>query len=128
MKTSMLEFPFPSRRVFTACKDALQSCGQFRSIKCDDKIFRIIASKGLPIFGEDVSINVIATTSTTCEVAMKSSDKLFFNPFKVGNNVRIVKDLDQYIRNEVFRLCNTGELRISSNDISILSPSISFRK
>lgn len=120
----MLEFPFPSRRVFTACKDALQSCGQFRSIKCDDKTFRIIASKGLPIFGEDVSINVIATTSSTCEVAMKSSDKLFFNPFKIGNNVRIVKDLDQYIRNEVFRLCDTSQIGVTQSQIRLSQPQI----
>lgn len=128
MKTSKLEFPFSARRVFTACKDALHACEEFRSINSNDRTFRITASKGFPIFGEDLSINIISTTSSTCEVEMKSSDKLLFNPFKIGNNVSNVKDLDQYIRNEVFRLCNTDELRISSNYIPISTPNICFRK
>ena len=128
MKTSKLDFPFPARRVYTACKDALHNCGEFRSIKSNERTFRITASKGFPIFGEDLLINIIAVTSSNCEVEIRSSDKLIFNPFKIGNNVKNVKDLDQYIRNEVFRLCKLSELGISSNDLPISIPNICFRK
>lgn len=106
MKTSTLDFPYTARRVFTACKTILEDCGQFRSIKSDDRTFRITASKGLPIFGEDLSINILATSSSSCEVVIKSTDKLLFNPFKIGNNVNNIKHLDQFIRNEVYDSAN----------------------
>lgn len=127
MKTSTLDFPYNARRVFTACKTILHNCGEFRSIKEDERTFRLLASKGLPIFGEDLSINVIATSSSSCQVTMKSSDKLFFNPFKIGNNVSNVKDLDQYIRNEVYRLCEPSQLGITPCEIRLKKPEIKIR-
>ncbi len=127
MKTSTLDFPYNARRVYTACKTILQDCGDFRSIKEDDRTFRLTASKGLPIFGEDLTINVIATSSSSSQVTMKSSDKLFFNPFKIGNNVRNVRDLDQYIRNEVFRLCEPSQLGINPVEIKLKRPEIKFK-
>ena len=128
MKTSKLDFPYPARRVYTACKAVLRECGEFRSIDEDDRTFRLTASKGFLIFGENLTINVIATSSTSCEVTMRSSDKLLFNPFKIGNNVKNIMNLDQYIRNEVFRLCDTDRLRIRANVIAIRIPDIHFKK
>lgn len=81
----------------------------------------------MPIFGEDLTINIIATSSTSCEVTMKSTDKILFNPFKIGNNIRIVKDLDQFISNEVYRLCSPNELRINTPEIRLSQPEIKLR-
>ncbi len=128
MKTSTLDFPYPARRVYTACKAILHDCGEFRSIKEEERTFRLTASKGLPIFGEDLSIHVVATSSTTCQVVMKSTDKLPFNPFKIGNNVRNVKDLDQFIRNEVYRLCQPSQLGINPVEIRLTNPEIRMKK
>lgn len=127
MKTSKLDFPYNARRVYTACKTILRECGCFRSIKEDERCFRLTASKGMPIFGEDLTINIIATSSTSCEVTMKSTDKILFNPFKIGNNIRIVKDLDQFISNEVYRLCSPNELRINTPEIRLSQPEIKLR-
>ena len=127
MKTSALDFPYPARRVYTACMAALRECGAFRSIDGDERTFRITATKGLPIFGENLTINIIATSSSSCQVTMKSSDKLLFNPLKFGNNVRNVKDLDQFIRNEVYRLCDSSQLGINQPEIKLTKPEIRLR-
>lgn len=111
MKTSIIEFPFPTRRVFTACKNAIKACGIFRSIKIEESVSRITASKGFPIFGEDIIVNVKATASDKCQVILKSSDKLLFNIFKFGNNIRNVSDLSQFISNEVYKCCSQDSIR-----------------
>lgn len=127
MKTSKLDFTFSARRVYTACMAALRKCGMFRSITGDESTFRISASKGLPIVGENLTINVISTSSSSCEVIMKSSDKVLFNPFKLGNNVRNVRDLDQFIRNEVYRLCSPSQLGINPTKINLAQPDIKLQ-
>ena len=58
MKTSALDFPYPARRVYTACMAALRECGAFRSIDGDERSFRITASKGLPIFEENSQLGI----------------------------------------------------------------------
>lgn len=127
MKTSEIDFPYPARRVFIACQTALRECGMFRSIEGSDRTYRLTASKGIPIFGENLTINVIATSSDTCKVMMKSTDKLLFNPLKIGNNVRNVKDLDQFISNEVYRLCSPEQLHIKAPEIRLSQPDIKFK-
>ncbi len=127
MKTSEIDFPYPARRVYIACKTILHDCGQFRSIKAHDRVFRLTASKGLPIFGENLTISITATSSESCKVMMKSTDKLIFNPLKIGNNLRNVKDLDQFISNEVYRLCSPDQLRINDPEIRLSQSDIKFR-
>ena len=127
MKTSNLEFPYPARRVYTACMSALCECGVFHSVDGDQRTFRISASKGMPIFGENLTVNVIATSSSSCHVTMKSTDKLPFNPLKFGNNVRNVKDIDQFIRNEVYRICDSSQLSIQPQQIKLTKPEIRLR-
>ena len=127
MKTSTLDLPYPARRVYTACIFALRECGVFRSVNGEERTFRITASKGLPVFGENLTVNVIATSSSSCQVTMKSTDKLPFNPLKFGNNLRNVKDLDQFIRNEVYRICDISQLGIHSPHIKLTKPEIRLR-
>lgn len=124
MKTSKLNFPFAARRVYTACMAILRECRMFRSIDGNERTFRITVSKGVPFFGENLTINVIATSSSSCDVTMKSSDKLLFNPLKIGNNVRNIQDLEQFIRNEVYRLCELSQLHINPPQIKITKPEI----
>ena len=127
MKTSTLDFSYPARRVYTACMSALRECGRFRSVDGDERTFRITASKGLPVFGENLTVNVIATSSSSCQVTMKSTDKLPFNPLKFGNNVRNLKDLDQFIRNEVYRICDSSQFGIHPPQIKLTKPEIRLR-
>ena len=128
MKTSALDFPCTARRVYTACMSALRDCGMFRSVDGDECTFRITASKGLPVFGENLTVNVIAISSSSCQVTMKSTGKLPFNPLKFGNNVRNVKDLDRFIRNEVYRIRDSSQLGIAPPQIKLTKPEIRLRK
>ena len=127
MKTSKKEYPFPARRVYTACKGVIKDCGIFRSIHPNDTNFRITASRGLPIFGEDIKIKVTATSSVSCEVEMKSSDKLFFNIFKIGNNIRNLADLTQFFNNQIYRCCDPSSVSMAKPDIRIVENNIRFK-
>ncbi len=122
MKTSKLSFSFPARRVYTACLSGLRDSGVFRAIEGDECKMRISATRGLPIFGENIVINIMAVSSSSCDVELKSSDKLIFNPLIFGNNKRNIADLSQFVRNEVYSRCDRDQIRIASPQIRFKQP------
>lgn len=110
MKTSTITFDQNVRCVYTGTKAALNKCGIFKHIRANEAQFRISASHGLPIFGEDIIVKVVATGTKSCKVEIKSSDKLLFNIFKWGNNIRNVDDLVDFIQNEIYKYVSPEEL------------------
>lgn len=100
-KSRTITFNHNARTVFTGTKNAIEACGLFRSIKADSRTFRITASRGFPLFGEDIEIHVVASSPNSSRVEIKSADKLVFNILKWGNNIRNVDDLADFISNRI---------------------------
>ena len=107
--TSTIYFPYNARRVFTAAKWALQRVGAFSHIDADERRFCIKASRGLPVVGENVELRVVATGVDEACVKIESTDKLFYNIFKWGNNKRNVNDITEYLQNEIYRYLNVDD-------------------
>lgn len=130
MSSGTIYFRHNARRVFTAARWALQSAGVFRSIDADERNFRIRASHGLPVVGENVELRIVATGVDEACVKIQSSDKLFYNIFKWGNNRRNVNDVTEYIQNEIYRYLNVNDeaCRRRSCEIRIVPTEIKLRK
>lgn len=114
MRTSTLKFSQPARRVYTATKKAVQQCGLFKRIECDDKTFTITARHGMSLlsFGENVTIHIVATSTQETEVRIESASRIFLNFINGGANKKNVQSLEDYIRNEVFKLCSDEEIKL----------------
>ena len=114
MRTSTLNFPQHTRRVYTATKKAVQQCGQFNRIECNDQTFTITARHGMSLLslGENVTIHVVATSTQETEVRIESASRLFLNFINGGANKKNVQSLEDYIRNEVNKLCSDEEIRL----------------
>ena len=95
MKSSTLNFTHPARRVYTATKKAVQQCGQFKLS-----------------FGENVTIHVVATSTQETEVRIESASRIFLNFINGGANKKNVQSLEDYIRNEVHKLCSDEEIKL----------------
>ena len=117
MHTFTLNFILPARRVYTATKKVVQQCGQFKRIECNDQTFTITAKHGMSLLslGENVTIHVVATSTQETEVRIESSSRLFLNFINGGANKKNVQSLDDYIRNEVFKLCSDEEIKLKVN-------------
>ena len=128
--TSTIYFPYNARRVFTAAKWAVQRAGLFNRINADERLFRITASHGFPVVGEDIELRIVATGTDEACVKIESTDKLFYNIFKWGNNKRNVNDVSEYIQNEIYRYLNIDDTacRNRNNEIRIVPPEIKLRK
>ena len=114
MHTSTLNFTQPTRCVYTATKKAIQQCGQFKRIECDDRTFTITARHGMSLlsFGENVTIHVVATSTQETEVRIESASRVFLNFINGGANKKNVQSLEDYIRNEVYKLCSDEEIKL----------------
>ena len=114
MRTSTLNFNQPARRVYTATKKAVQQCGQFKRIECNDKTFVITARHGMSLLslGENITIHVVATSTQETEVRIESASRIFLNFINGGANKKNVLSLEDYIRNEVHKLCSDGEIKL----------------
>ena len=114
MKSSTLNFTQPARRVYTATKKAIQQCGRFKRIECDDHTFTITARHGMSLlsFGENVAIHVVATSTQKTEVRIESASRIFLSFINGGANKKNVQSLEDYIRNEVYKLCSDEEIKL----------------
>ena len=114
MRSTILNFPQPARRVYTATKKAVQQCGQFKHIECNDRTFTITARLGMSLlsFGENVTIHVVATSTQETEVRIESASRIFLNFINGGANKKNVQSLEDYIRNEVYKLCSEEEIKL----------------
>ena len=129
MQTSTIYFPHNARRVFTAAKWAVQRAGLFSHIAADERLFRIKASRGLPIFGEDIELRIVATGTDEASVEIKSSDKMLYNIFKWGNNKSNVKDIAALVQNEIYRYLQVDNSACYGrrSEIRIVPPEIRFK-
>ena len=130
MSRGTIYFRHNARRVFTAARWALQRVGVFRSIEADEATLRIRASHGWPVVGENVELRIVATGVDEACVKIESTDKLFYNIFKWGNNKRNVNDITEYIQNEIYRYLNVNDdaCRRQSSEIRIVPNEIKLRK
>ena len=115
MRSATLNFNQNARRVYTATKKAIERCGQFKRIECDDKTFIIKAKHGMSLFsfGENITIHVVATSTQESEVRIESASRIFLNFINGGANKKNVQSLEDYIRNEVFKLCSDEEIKLN---------------
>ncbi|MBR6847413.1 MAG: hypothetical protein IKM74_04710 [Bacteroidales bacterium] len=114
MQSVILSFSQNARRVYTATKKAVQQCGQFKRIECNDRTFTITARHGMSLlsFGENVTIHVVATSTQETEVRIESASRIFLNFINGGANKKNVQSLEDYIRNEVDKLCGDEEIKL----------------
>ena len=114
MRKSTLNFTQPARRVYTATKKAVRHCGQFKRIECNDLTFTITARHGMSLlsFGENVTLHVVATSTQETELRIESASRIFLNFINGGVNKKNVQSLEDYIRNEVFKLCSDEEIHL----------------
>ena len=114
MQSVILSFSQNARRVYTATKKAVQQCGQFKRIECNDQTFTITARHGMSLLslGENVTIHVVAKSTQETEVRIESASRIFLNFINGGANKKNVQSLEDYIRNEVFKLCSDEEIKL----------------
>ena len=114
MRTATLNFTQPARRVYTATKKAVQQCGQFKHVECNDTTFTITARHGMSLLslGENVTIHVVATSTQETEVRIESASRIFLNFINGGANKKNVQSLEDYIQNEVYKLCSDEEIKL----------------
>ena len=134
MQTSILEFPHNARTTYTAVKNLFRKRTKFSSVKTDDDLFIVEARHGawLSPFSENVKMKVVATSSQTCKVVVESSSRSWLNLLNFGANKGNISDLSDYINNEVFKLCQPGEIPMvnQENDhstIRIVPPKIRYK-
>lgn len=135
MQATTLNFPHSVRTTYTAIKHLFQmKRTKFSSVKCNDDLFIVEARHGAWIspFSEKVKMKVVATGSQTCKVVIESSSRSILNLLNFGANKGNVSDLSDYINNEVYKLCQPGEIPIvnQGNDhstIRIVTPEIRFK-
>jgi hypothetical protein len=60
-----------------------------------------------------ISIYVAATGTQETEVRIESSSRIFLNFLNGGANNKNVQSLEDYIRNEVFKLCSDEEIKLN---------------
>lgn len=115
MRKSTLNFSQNTRRVYTATKKAIERCGQFKRIECNDRTFTITARHGMSLlsFGENITIHVVAIGTQETEVRIESASRIFLNIINGGANKKNVQSLEDYIRNEVNKLCSDEEIKLN---------------
>ena len=135
MQTTTLEFPHNARTTYTAVKHLFEmKQTKFSSVKYNDDLFIVEARHGAWIspFTENVKMKVVATSSQTCKVVVESSSRSILNLLNFGANKGNISDLSDYINNEVYKLCQPGEIPMTKQDsdhstIRIVPPVIRFK-
>lgn len=135
MQTTTLEFPHNARTTYTAVKHLFEMRRtKFSSVKFNDDLFIVEARHGMWIspFTENVKMKVAATSSQTCKVVIESSSRSVLNLLNFGANKDNVSDLSDYINNEVYKLCQPGEIPMVNQDndhstIRFVQPEIRFK-
>lgn len=118
-----------ARRVYTAVKRMFYGRTRFSAVECDDDHFTVEGRRGWLIspFTERVRMRVMATGTRSCQVIIESSSRSVLNLFNLGANSRNVTQLGEFIRNEVYRLCNDEEIRLKSPEIHVRDNDIKFK-
>lgn len=134
MEKQTLEFQYTARLTYTAIKRLFDKQTKFSSVNCNDDLFIVEARRGMWIspFSENVKMKVVATGSNICKVVIESSSRSVLNLLNFGANKGNVSDLSDYINNEVYKLCQTGEIPLANQDgdhssIRITKPEIRLK-
>lgn len=135
MQTSTLEFPHNARTTYTAIKHLFEmKRTKFSRIKYNDDLFIVETRHGMWLspFSENVKMKVVATSSQTCKVVVESSSRSILNLLNFGANKGNISDLSDYINNEVYKLCQPGEIPMVNQEnnhstIRIVPPEIRFK-
>ena len=135
MQTAEIKFDYNTRVVYTAVRHLFEmKRTKFSSVKYNDDLFVVEARHGrlLSPFSENVKMRVIATGSRSCKFVVESSSRSILNLLNFGANKGNVSDLSDYINNEVYKLCQPGEIPMANqvNDhstIRIVPPNIKFK-
>ena len=120
MQTATLTFPHNARTDYTAIRHLFQTKRtQFSGVKFDDDLFIVEARHGawLSPFSEKVRMKVVATGSNSCKVVVESSSRSILNLFNLGANKKNVQSLEDYISNEICRLCSNEEIKLRQPEI-----------
>lgn len=136
MQTTTFEFPHNARNTYTAVRHLFERTRtRFTDIRFDDDLRIVEGRRGMWLspFSEKVRMKVVATSSSTCKVVVESSSRSVLNLLNFGANKGNIADLSDYISNEVYKLCNPGEIRLTPQDndhsvVRIVPPEIKFRK
>ena len=113
MQTTTLNFPYNARTTYTAIRMLFeQKRTKFCSVKFNDDLFIVEARHGgwLSPFSKNVKMKVAATGSRECRVVVESSSRAVLNLLNFGANKGNISDLCDYISNEVYKLCQPGEI------------------
>lgn len=118
MQSSTLSFPHNARTVYTAIKRLFSKQTGFSSVECNDDLFVVEARHGAWIspFSENVKMKVVATGTQSSNVVVESSSRSILNLLNFGANKGNVSDLCDYINNEVYKLCQPGEIPMVNQD------------
>ena len=130
MQREMVDFELNARRVYIAVKRVFYGRTRFSAVECNDEHFIVEGRRGLLIspLSERVKMRVVATGTDSCQVIIESSSRSVLNLFNLGANSRNVKQLGEFIRNEVYRVSNTDEdIRLKPSEILIRDNNIKFK-
>ncbi len=134
MQSSTLEFPHSARTVYMAIKMLFSKQTGFSSVDCNDDLFVVEARHGAWIspFSENVKMKVVATGTQSSKVVVESSSRSILNLLNFGANKDNVSNLSDYINNEVYKLCQPGEIPMENQDVDhstirFKSPEIKFK-
>jgi hypothetical protein len=130
MQREMVDFELNARRVYIAVKRVFYGRTRFSAVECNDEHFIVEGRRGLLIspLSERVKMRVVATGTDSCQVIIESSSRSVLNLFNLGANSRNVKQLGEFIRNEVYRVSNTDEdIRLKPSEILIRDNDIKFK-
>lgn len=129
MQTQRLDFELNARRVYAAVKRVFHGRTRFSAVECDDEHFTVEGRRGWLIspLSEQVKMRVVATGTNSCQVIIESSSRSVLNLFNLGANSRNVNQLDEFIRNEVYRISNTvKDIRLKPSRIALRNNDIRF--
>ena len=129
MQREKVEFGHNARRVYTAVKQVFYGRTRFSAVECDNEHFTVEGRRGwlMSPLSERVKMRVVATGTQSCQVIIESSSRSVLNLFNLGANSRNVTQLGEYIRNEVYRICNDEEIRLKTPEIHIRDNDIKFK-
>lgn len=130
MQREKVDFELNARRVYIAVKRVFYGRTRFSAVECNDEHFIVEGRRGLLIspLSERVKMRVVATGTNSCQVIIESSSRSVLNLFNLGANSRNVKQLGEFIRNEVYRVSNTDEdIRLKPSEILIRDNDIKFK-
>lgn len=130
MQRETVDFQLNARRVYTAVKRVFYGRTRFSSVECDDEHFIVEGRRGWLVspLSERVKMRVVATGTDSCQVIIESSSRSVLNLFNFGANSHNVKQLGEFIRNEVYRVSNTDEdIRLKPNDIRLTNNDIKIK-